>query len=169
MTLLQNPPRHRAGGAPSAIRIAVAMAAAALVAAAATILLITLAEARNPTDLDELRWRLSDALPMLAAFAGIWLVGLIVVVAPMWWWLHRLRLAGLPSPILIGGLGPSALVLLFGLLTHPPDRGDVDTRLQPRGSSVGELIEGCAAVACIGALAGLTLWLVSYRRPGGGR
>ena len=135
-------------------------------------------------------WSLMFFLPrgnydssMLIGFglaALVWLVGLILFGAPVWAWLHRRKMRGLPHALMVG-LVLSFVVSLglqtegFGLLSKPTvgyssEIGDGwgITKKDGITTSYGWWVaaKGSAIVAIASAIAAAVIWRVAYyRRP----
>lgn len=119
-------------------------------------------------------------LELISVIAGYGLayfaVGLLIVVPPVWWLLHRLGRRNWFDALGLGAvLSPLCFVLValwdpnwqaLSLISYATEDGGGITAVNDRLTADGwsALIRGAAGIAVSGALAGLTIWRIAYRK-----
>jgi hypothetical protein len=112
------------------------------------------------------------AIIFVVAFV-VWLLGLVLLGSPCWWLLHRMKMRQWRSAVILGG-SMTAVVFMALQIPHPLGSGSsysasdgggrtvIDNALTAHGWFLA--IMASLAWGCVGALIGLVVWRVAYRR-----
>ncbi len=82
----------------------------------------------------------------------VWMVGLLVLAAPAWWLLHRLKLRRWSAAMGLGAVLAPLPVMIMAIPAKPS----------------AALFAWFGALSVLGAIVGLTVWLNAYRKPAEG-
>ena len=173
---------ERAGYKTTILRAGLALVGGAVAGTASFVLEIVALLALRPSKLGELNEFVGtttvELFQLIALFSLIFFaVGLLVVGSPVWWLLHRLGRRDWFYAVAVGaGLGSAgfagwvlwnpewpALSLISFLTEEFGGLTARDGQLSAEGWEA--LVRGTIGIGIAGALAGLMLWKIAYRRP----
>jgi hypothetical protein len=163
-------------------RALLALVGGAVVGAWVFVLEIAVLLALRPSKLGEINEYVgttsAELFILIAAFSFIFFAaGLLIVGAPFWWVLHRFgRRTWLDAVVLGAALGAAGFVAMvmwnpewpaLSLISFLTEEFGGLTASNGRLSGQGweALVRGAVGIAIAGALAGLALWRIAYRRP----